>query len=975
MRILTACALLATGLAGQDLLRDINTSVSTTASTAFGSSITLGSKVLFSADDFSRGSELHILDANGARRVLDLYPGPTGSNPSFHAVFAGDAIFSARNEQGGGIWRSDGTASGTKLIAPFSPEERVVTWNGALWFWRYVPPGSLELWKLDGSTYNGQIVASLPFVARPATQLYALPSGLVTMVGSTAIFSDGTSAGTKIAGRLWDFQPGIPGVVVGNLLYFSAGSTTTGVELWKSDGTEVGTVEVRDIEPGLNSSLPQSLTALGTRVVFSAADINSRKLWISDGTSSGTMLLGAAEVGTEIVSDGTRVYFSAFRGGTGFELWTSDGTPAGTREVANLNPSGDSKPTRLFVAGGRVHFAANDGVHGREPWSSDGTAAGTAIVADVSPGAASSMPDALPSSSRAFMASLGGRAHFGADDGVHGYEIWGADVNATSAALVADLNPRLTSDAGIQQIVVRDRDAFFVARDATGLAIWRTDGTSAGTQVAIRNVPNAMVQIEGLQVLGERLIFRAMEVAAGSPITLFASDGTEAGTVRLTQPYTYSPYEFTSVVYQGKLWFPWRDIAHGSELWTTDGTVAGTALALDVTAGPTDSNPRDLAVAGDKLYFTSSLTPLESKVWSSNGSSSGTTELASGGIRVLVGAKVLGNVLLFFGGSTGLTRSDGTAAGTFSIDMEAGLQGAVFAGRYWYAKLTQGGIQAELWSTDATVAGTRREVAFPPVNNISSSIGSIAAGTDRLFFSLYTGTTGQELWSTDGTPGNAGLVREIAPGTQNGTSGPFVNLTANQRLLFPAFDPLLGTELFVSDGTGSGTRQVADVNPGPGYSSPKLFTRLGRHLLFVADDGVHGAELFAMDLAKIGGAVAAPFGTPCGATAPRIGALGAPTLGSFGFWLSLTNAPQNAPLVWVLGGSRQDVPLYGCTFHVGGPWLALGGATSAAGEAVLAIPVPADPRLLGSDLYAQTVVADASWFTFSGGMQVLVGGR
>ena len=66
------------------------------------------------------------------------------------------------------------------------------------------------------------------------------------------------------------------------------------------------------------------------------------------------------------------------------------------------------------------------------------------------------MPDALPATSIAFVASLDGRAHFGADDGVHGYEIWRADANATSAALLADLNPRLSADARIEQIVVRD---------------------------------------------------------------------------------------------------------------------------------------------------------------------------------------------------------------------------------------------------------------------------------------------------------------------------------------------------------------------------------------------------------------------------------------------------------------------------------------------------------------------------------------
>lgn len=975
MRVIVSGLLLSTTLVSQELLRDINTSVSLTPSTAFGSSVSLGSRVLFAADDLASGAEPHVLDATGARRLLDLNPGPSGSSPAFHTVFAGDAIFTARSELGTGIWRTDGTAGGTRLVTSFLPEERVVAWNGALWFWRYVPVyGFLELWRSDGTPGGTQAVTSVPLPARPATQLYALPGGLVTL-GSATIFSDGTAAGTRLGARLWDFQPGTPGLVVGSSLYFSAADTSAGIELWKSDGTEAGTVRVKDLAPGLASSVPTSFAALGGRVVFSALDNNTRRLWISDGTDAGTTLLGAADVGTEIVTDGARVFFAASRVGSGIELWTSDGTPAGTREVADLNPTGNSDPANLFVVAGRVHFAANDGVRGREPWSSDGSAAGTSLVADLRSGVVGSMPAGFPAGNRAFLASLGGRAYFGADDGVHGYEIWRADASATGAALVADLNPRRTADARIEQLVVRDREAFFVARDAAGVAIWRTDGTSAGTRVAIRNVPNALQLIEGLRLFGDRLIFRAIEAAPGSPVSLFASDGTEAATVRLAQPYAVAPYTFTAAEYRGKLWFPWRDAAHGAELWTTDGTVAGTAHALDLTSGPADSYPTDLTVAGDKLFFASTLPSFDGRIWSSDGSLNGTVALASGGVRTLLAPKALGAVLLYFGGSTGLSRSDGTAAGTFVLDSNWGGQGAVFAGRYWYSKLTQGGVQAELWSTDATIAGTRIEQAFPPVGNVATSIGSIAAGNERLFFSLYTGATGQELWATDGSPQGAALVREIAPGAQSGTSGTFTNVTANQRLLFSGFDPLLGSELFVSDGTRAGTGFVADVNPGSGSAAPKLFTRLGRQVLFVADDGVHGAELFAMDLARIGGAVAATFSAACGATDVRIDTVGAPTLGAFGFWLSLTAAPTDAPLVWVLGGSRQDVPIERCTFHVGAPWLAISGATSAVGAAVLPVPVPADPRLLGLDLYVQAVVADGAGFTLSGGLQLLVGGR
>ena len=44
--------------------------------------------------------------------------------------------------------------------------------------------------------------------------------------------------------------------VVGDTLFFCDSQPGTGVELWKSDGTEAGTVLVRDINPGPGSSNP-----------------------------------------------------------------------------------------------------------------------------------------------------------------------------------------------------------------------------------------------------------------------------------------------------------------------------------------------------------------------------------------------------------------------------------------------------------------------------------------------------------------------------------------------------------------------------------------------------------------------------------------------------------------------------------------------------------------------------------------------
>jgi ELWxxDGT repeat protein len=73
---------------------------------------------------------------------------------------------------------------------------------------------------------------------------------------------------------------------------------THGLELWKSDGTAAGTSLVKDICPGLCSSLatffnpPVGFTRVGGTLFFMADDgVHSNELWKTDGTEAGTVLV------------------------------------------------------------------------------------------------------------------------------------------------------------------------------------------------------------------------------------------------------------------------------------------------------------------------------------------------------------------------------------------------------------------------------------------------------------------------------------------------------------------------------------------------------------------------------------------------------------------------------------------------------------------------------------------------------------
>jgi ELWxxDGT repeat protein len=118
----------------------------------------------------------------------------------------------------------------------------------------------------------------------------------------------------------------------------------------------------------------------------------------------------------------------------------------------------------------------------------------------------------------------------------------------------------------------------------------------------------------------------------------------------------------------------------------------------------------------------------------------------------------------------------------------------------------------------------------------------------KLFFTANDGTTGQELWSSDGTRAGTVLVKDIRPGAYDSDSR---SLTAvGGTLFFTARDGVHGRELWKSDGTEGGTVLVKDILPGAGTTygdEPGQLTALGGTVFLGADDGVKGAELWKSD--------------------------------------------------------------------------------------------------------------------------------
>jgi len=422
------------------------------------------------------GSELWKSDGTAGGTVMIKDIAPNGGSGGFINI-NGLIVFVAYTDVGAELWKTDGTSGGTVLIkdivpTPGSYAEKFVSVNGRVYFSANnndTGPGyslGRDLYQTDGTTAGTISLAINPSQGG---------SNPLDMTGHNGVFY--ISAMSRDAGhelwsgtgnkpsRLKDIYPyppntfGNPGSQpmnfksAGQFLFFSANNGTNGNELWKTDGTEAGTVLVKDINLSGNSD-PQNIENINGIVYFSADDgLYGNELWKSDGTEAGTILVkeinpsGNSDPANLINIDGV-LYFTANDGRNGLELWKSNGTEAGTVLVRNINAGvASSNPTSLANINGVLFFAADDGVHGTELWKTDGTEVGTIMQKDIRLGNAGSSP--------ASITNLNGVAYFSADDGTTARELWRSNGTTSGTVLVQDIwlgvngsNPTILTKVG-----------------------------------------------------------------------------------------------------------------------------------------------------------------------------------------------------------------------------------------------------------------------------------------------------------------------------------------------------------------------------------------------------------------------------------------------------------------------------------------------------------------------------------------------
>lgn len=434
------------------LLRDVFPGSSSSHPDEF---VVLGNVLLFAASNGTVGEELRKTDGtpNGTVLIKDIRQGNLGSAIK-HTTTVGSTVFFRANDgvNGAELWKTDGTTNGTVLVKDITPGEsgtimdNFVAVGNKLFFKADDGTNGAELWVSDGTPSGTFMVKDIKSGAAGSSIGYMTSFNGKAYFrahdgshGSEIWYSDGTENGTEI---MMDLRPGSAGnslsglVTAGENLYFGARGDS-GPRVFVSNGTANGT---HQLTTSIMSDLGMYVAA-GNNIFFKGNDGQGggQELWFTNGTVNGTVELdilpgidsenktleSAPKWGVYHPHDGN-LYFYAKEyenGTTGYEFWKSDGTLNGTQIV---NPGSTqpewrfAKHISLLSAGRYVYYPIWDGDDSRHLFRTDGTENGTIRLGEHSPDQYLTHPDSgsMAVIAGTFYATLGG------GDSGNGYEVY-----------------------------------------------------------------------------------------------------------------------------------------------------------------------------------------------------------------------------------------------------------------------------------------------------------------------------------------------------------------------------------------------------------------------------------------------------------------------------------------------------------------------------------------------------------------------
>ncbi|EMR02722.1 DUF7619 domain-containing protein [Cesiribacter andamanensis] len=390
------------------------------------------------------------------------------------------------------------------------------------------------------------------------------------------------------------------------------------------------------------------------------------------------------------------------------------------------------------------------------------------------------------------------------------------------------------SEAETSQFLITGNAFYFYSIDPLGkIGFWRSTGTSAGTYPLLeaaysRELATAIADYQmsiPAVALGDGVYF-VWQDAEQRPGIWKATESSVEQAPMPEEAVGKLPRNLTA--FQGGFLF-----STNSQLWKSDGTAAGTQLIKEF------SDPyqplEHLTPQGNAVYFLA-YDEAGRGIWKTDGSTQGTTFLHDLSYTWLTPYE--GN--LYFPTPEGSmsqalwkleTSTDRIGKlGTFDSGVGTSYphQFTRAAGKLFFLAHSPTDTIA-LHVTDGTPEGT--------YSLVERNVNSLMGFKDKLFLASQSGTT---LKSSQGMPGDVRVEVEL-----EGLHPSFIHATED-ILYFSAVQSAYGRELWRTDGTQEGTYRISDIREGALHTSFGASFIFKEGLYFLADDGVHGLELWKL---------------------------------------------------------------------------------------------------------------------------------
>jgi ELWxxDGT repeat protein len=813
--------------------------------------------VLLRASTPATGCELWRSDGTpeGTQLLRDIWPGDVGGLTGLNGgVIIGDALlFVANDGNGSALWRTDGSAVGTRLVHEICP----------------------------GVCLN--IMSTL----HPLGNKVVFSSRNDFAPGASVWVSDGTAAGTQQISAAFERADGFTNFRGKAYFLCGLSDGQNNIELCVTDGTATGTALHKEIRSGSEGSAIVRLHALTNALIFIADDgVNGSELWMTDGVETKLLKdINPGAAGSSIneidvlvpnlkapLPRKTIALFAATTVANGHELWWSDGTEAGTTIVGDfVAGAGSSDPSVIDVIDNIALVTVRTPTTGREPLLVRSTGTIVGAIADIRPGTGSSNPESI--------GALGTNFYVAADDGVNGRELWKVPTTSGVApSLVADLTPGPLSTSFNTlgpQAALPGKLFFAAATVNAGAEIFLSDGSAAGTSLLLDIRPGNATSLApvrpAINTGTGTLIFRADDGVSGSE--LWRTDGTSGGTELLKNiaadvPGLYQRGPLHALPNGGALAYactgpsepepPATPLCH---VYGTQGTAATTqALAAFDEAS---FAPGEVAELPNGLLFLAyQQANGTDRVWRSDGSVAGTRPL-EGLTQLAAAAGATGKPLTPVRiGDAVYIRYDNSRTGpvfrTDGINTSIHLNSHLFSlqdgSQVDGAYLSVGEPKFTLFRSTLALSPTQTVTQLPLNGNIMSSARVMSAGPNRMFIAIDLGKRigprfdaeiNYELWVSDGTSGGTRLVKKFVELLR-----PHVALDG--AVYFAADDAGGNVELWKSDGSAAGTVRVRDVLPGAPASMPSDLTLHNGKLYFSATGADRRRLLYVSDGSEAG---------------------------------------------------------------------------------------------------------------------------